>query len=78
LYNEYLYEKVNHYLNKLQTKVEPHELYRAQGASEVLLELIGIKDTIEEYLKDVASGKRQRVKPSGGTNGNNELVQKGQ
>ena len=60
-FNEHLVELTERYSRKLRFSNDYIEIYRAQGALDVLQDILDLPDTIKEYLHDVSTGKRKRI-----------------
>ena len=52
-------------MRALTHETEPAKLYRAQGAAEVLGDLMVMPAEIRQYLHEVSTGKRHKLETGG-------------
>lgn len=48
-------------MRKLKGSVEDYEIFRAQGSVKRLTMILGLHQEIQEYLHEVAIGKRKKI-----------------
>lgn len=66
-YSEWLHSLLVTEQKKLQTLLEPHDIYRAQGAVQVLREILGLENFLTQYEKDIKAGKVREMNVSAAT-----------
>jgi hypothetical protein len=67
-YSEYLNDYRNELLDKLTKESDTARFYRIQGMLEVLDNLITLRGEVDNYIKNVSSGKMKEIKKEN-TNG---------
>ena len=60
-FSELLHELTDKNYRVLRTSSDEKELFKAQGALDVLATIIGLPAEIRSYLHDVSTGKRKKI-----------------